>query len=58
MATRLRFMFVLSACLLLSGCPTMRDYNAELNETLDYFKAGQLDDAVAVLDRNRRHLVR
>lgn len=52
MATRLRFMFVLSACLLLSGCPTMRDYNAELNETLDYFKAGQLDDAVAVLDRN------
>lgn len=52
MATRLRFMFVLSACLLLSGCPTMRDYNAELNETLDYFKAGQLDGAVAVLDRN------
>lgn len=52
MATRLRFMFVLSACLLLSGCPTMRDYNAELSETLEYFKAGQLDDAVAVLDRN------
>jgi len=52
MATRLRFMFVLSTCLLLSGCPTMRDYNAELGETLEYFKAGQLDGAVAVLDRN------
>ena len=52
MATRLRFIFVLGACLLLSGCPTMRDYNAELSETLDYFKAGQVDSAVAVLDRN------
>ncbi|MGE8188073.1 hypothetical protein [Pseudomonas sp. NPDC086278] len=52
MANRLRFLLLLSACLLLSGCPTMRDYNAELGETLDYVKAGQLDGAVAVLDRN------
>lgn len=52
MATRLRFMFVLSACLLLSGCPTMRNYNAELGETLDYFNAGHLDGALAVLERN------
>jgi len=52
MATRLRFLLVLSACFVLSGCPTTRDYNAELGETLAYFNAGQLDEAVTVLERN------
>ncbi|HWT69958.1 MAG TPA: hypothetical protein VN214_12660 [Pseudomonas sp.] len=50
MATRL--LLVLGACFMLSGCPTTRDYNAELGETLDYFQAGQLDGSLAVLERN------
>jgi hypothetical protein len=52
MATRLRFLFALSASLLLSGCISFRNYNAELDETLYYFRDGYLDNAVAVLDRN------
>lgn len=52
MATRLRFWFVLSTCLLLSACTSFRDYNAELDETLYYFRGGDIESAVAVLDRN------
>ncbi|NUU33732.1 COG3014 family protein [Pseudomonas sp. C2B4] len=52
MATCLRFLLVLGACVMLSGCPTTRDYNAELGETLAYFNAGQLDGSLAVLERN------
>ncbi|HGM5582348.1 TPA: COG3014 family protein [Pseudomonas putida] len=54
MVTRPLLLAMLFAVLQLSGCAVFRDYDAELQETNRQLAAGNVDNALALLERNNK----